>query len=130
MPKSIGLPGAADATAVRGKGGLLIPWIEIEVPSPLRDCISYCEVNCVLGCCGLEAVSTDAQLIMEWAHDVGAEAIRTALDQLDSLIRVLRDPSNVVSSGFLNHQTRNGPEKLLSFLEAFRGALQQSLGLS
>ncbi|MET8319124.1 DUF6331 family protein [Micromonospora sp. NPDC005189] len=29
--------------------------VSVEIPSPLSKCIIFCEVECVSGCCGIDA---------------------------------------------------------------------------
>lgn len=103
-----------------------MPFFEIDVPTPLSDCISHCEVECVMGCCGIDAVSTDPALIEEWVHEAGLEQALRALTQVEDLMAVVENPLNHVVSHFLNHQTgnENGRSTLLTFLQRFKEALQ------
>ncbi|MEE3918021.1 DUF6331 family protein [Micromonospora sp. BRA006-A] len=75
--------------------------------SPLRTCIAFCEVECVVGCCGIDAVSTDPDLIEDWCHQVGSAAVVEARLQLIELIEVVEDRSRCVTSDFLNHRTHD-----------------------
>lgn len=86
--------------------------------------MSYCEDKCVFECCGLDAFSGDRRLISEWAQEAGLGTAHEALMQVEQLIAVAGDPSNIVSSDFLNCHTSNGNRRLLCFLEAFRTALR------
>jgi hypothetical protein len=52
----------------------MVPDREIEVPSPLRECFLSCEVHCVRGCCGIEAISTEQEVIGAWRHEAGPAA--------------------------------------------------------
>jgi hypothetical protein len=110
-----------------------IPWlnetpmafVEVEVLPPLADCFRHCEVECVRECCGIDAISTDAELIGGWSIQAGPEAVSQALGQLRLVIEAVEDRSHKVSSLFLNHNTNEaGREQLLDFLTAFRTALQ------
>jgi hypothetical protein len=100
--------------------------VEVEVPSPLRECFLHCEVHCVRECCGIHAISTDAQLIADWGRQAGPKAVTMALRQLGELIAVVEDRPHKVSSLFLNHYTCHeaARRELLEFLGAFRSALE------
>jgi hypothetical protein len=100
--------------------------VEIEVPSPLRDCFERCEVICVRDCCGIDAISTDTELIADWGRQVGPETNALALRQLGELVWVVEDRSHKVSSSFLNHYTCDvaAGRQLLDFLHAFRSVLE------
>lgn len=99
---------------------------ELEVLPPLADCFLHCEVNCVRECCGIDAISTDAKLIVEWSRNAGPEVAGQALDQLKWIITAVEDRSNSLSSTFLNHNTRdeNARQRLLDFLQALLAGLQ------
>jgi hypothetical protein len=100
----------------------------IEVLSPLRECFMHSEVVCVRECCGIGAISTDAELIGAWARDVGPSAVSVALRQLAELMTVVEDRTHKVSSLFLNHYTchESARLELLDFLKAFRDGLESS----
>ena len=100
--------------------------LDVEIDPPLSDCFRHCEVDCLRECCGIDAISTDAELIDNWAEQAGEEAVDKALGQLNQLIRVVEDRSHKVRSMFLNHYTVDEParEDLATFLKAFRSALQ------
>ncbi|MEV0216588.1 DUF6331 family protein [Micromonospora sp. NPDC050695] len=99
--------------------------MSVEVPSPLSQCIIFCEVVCVRGCCGIDAVSTDPALIGAWCRRVGPDAVLEARLQLAELIEVVEDRSQRVTSTFLNHRTYDdaGRRQLLDFLAAFEAGL-------
>ncbi|MGW3890811.1 DUF6331 family protein [Micromonospora chokoriensis] len=60
---SIGYPSLVAA----GSGeGAAVADVSVEIPSPLSTCITFCETECVVGCCGIDAVSTDPALIEAW----------------------------------------------------------------
>jgi hypothetical protein len=100
--------------------------VDVDVPSPLRDCFLHCEVECVRECCGIDAISSDEQRIHAWARSVERSVVATAISQLDALIATVEDCSHNVSSSFLNHHTcHNGARtELLEFLGAFRQGLK------
>lgn len=100
--------------------------VEIEVPSPLRDCFEHCETICDRGCCGINAISTDRELIADWGRQAALETTTLALRQLGELVAVIEDRSHNVLSQFLNHYTCHEPARhqLLEFLQAFRSALE------
>jgi hypothetical protein len=102
--------------------------IEVEVPSPLRECFQHCEVHCVRACCGLDAISTDAELIAVWGREAGPQAVAWALRQLSELVETVADRRHKVSSQFLNHYTCHeaARQQLLDFLGAFRSALESA----
>ncbi|NMO54088.1 hypothetical protein HH310_23250 [Actinoplanes sp. TBRC 11911] len=102
--------------------------VTVEIPSPLRECIIACEVVCVRGCCGIDAVSTDRDLIDAWCREVGPDATIDAHRQLADLIDLVEDRSNLVTSTFLNHRTINDAARLelLNFLAAFEVGLSDS----
>ncbi|MFI7307094.1 DUF6331 family protein [Micromonospora aurantiaca] len=99
--------------------------VSVDVPSPLRTCIAFCEVECVVGCCGIDAVSTDPDLIEDWCHQVGSAAVVEARLQLIELIEVVEDRSRCVTSDFLNHRTHDeaARRELLDFLAALDAGL-------
>jgi hypothetical protein len=100
--------------------------VEVDILPPLADCFLHCETECVRECCGIDAISTDPGLIVEWSHNVGPETSGQALGQLRQLVAAVEDRSHKVRSQFLNHFTVDDEarEQLLSFLEAFRSAIQ------
>jgi hypothetical protein len=100
--------------------------VEVEVLPPLADCFRHCEVECVRECCGIDAISTDAELIGGWSRQAGTETVGQALGQLRRVIEAVEDRSHKVSSIFLNHYTNDEAARLelLDFLGAFRTALQ------
>ncbi|MCZ7428079.1 DUF6331 family protein [Micromonospora sp. WMMA1949] len=99
--------------------------VSVEVPWPLRECIDYCEVHCVRGCCGIDAVSTDPALIEKWCRRVGPAKVVEARLQLMKLIEVVEDRSRCVTSDFLNHRTHDeaARRELLDFLTALDAGL-------
>ncbi|MFG1869713.1 DUF6331 family protein [Micromonospora arborensis] len=99
--------------------------VSVEVPSPLSECIVFCEVECVRPCCGIDAVSTDPALIETWCRRVGPVAVIEARLQLAELIEVVEDRSHRVTSTFLNHRTHDDAARrqLLDFLAAFEAGL-------
>src|SRR5262249_16133795 len=102
--------------------------VEVEVLPPLADFFRQCEIECVRECCGIDAISTDADLIVGWARQAGPMAVGQALNQLGQFIAAVEDRSHRVSSIFLNHYTVDevAREELLSFLGSFQTALQSS----
>ncbi|MEU1645684.1 DUF6331 family protein [Micromonospora zamorensis] len=99
--------------------------VSVEVPSPLSKCIIFCEVECVRGCCGIDAVSTDPALIKAWCHLVGSDAVVEARVQLAELIEVIEGRSHGLTSTFLNHRTPDDAARreLLDFLAALETGL-------
>ncbi|MGV9372706.1 DUF6331 family protein [Micromonospora tulbaghiae] len=99
--------------------------VSVEVPSPLRECVVFCEVECVRGCCGIDAVSTDPALIEGWCRQAGSAAVIEARLQLAELIEVVEDRSHCVTSDFLNHRTHDeaARRELLDFLAALDAGL-------
>lgn len=99
--------------------------VSVEVPSPLRECVVFCEVECVRGCCGIDAVSTDPALIEHWCRQAGSAAVIEARLQLAELIEVVEDRSHCVTSDFLNHRTHDeaARRELLDFLTALDAGL-------
>ncbi len=97
----------------------------IEVLSPLKECFLHCEVHCVRECCGIDAISTDPDLIAFWTRKVGVAAAAEALRQIDNIITVFEDHSQHLLSPFLNHYTYHEAArlKLLEFLTTFRAGL-------
>jgi hypothetical protein len=99
--------------------------VSVEVPLPLQECFLHCEVECVRECCGIDAISTDPELIAAWGRQVGPAAVAEAQRQLGELVAVVEDRSRNVSSLFLNHYTSDeaARQQLLDFLAAFRAGL-------
>ncbi len=100
--------------------------VELDVVSPLADCFRHSEVECVLECCGIDAISTDPDLVATWVRQAGLETATIALEQLEEAIVVVEDRSHSVSSRFLNHYTADDAARaeLLLFLMAFRTSLR------
>ncbi|WP_026209101.1 DUF6331 family protein [Catelliglobosispora koreensis] len=105
-----------------------MPQVFIEIPSPLSDCITFCEIECVLACCGISAVSTDPVHVDDWCRQAGSAAVIEARLQLATLIDVVEDRSSQVVSMFLNHRTHNEASRreLLDFLTAIEAGLKAS----
>ncbi|MFF5083389.1 DUF6331 family protein [Actinoplanes sp. NPDC000266] len=103
--------------------------VSLELPSPLRDCIISCEVECVRACCGIDAVSTDRALIETWCREVGPVAVIEAQRQVADLIDLVEDRSSRVTSKFLNHRTIDDAARLelLNFLAAFEVGLSSNI---
>ncbi|MEU4664186.1 DUF6331 family protein [Micromonospora chalcea] len=99
--------------------------VSVDVPSPLRKCVIFCEVECVRLCCGIDAVSTDPALIEDWCRQMGSAAVIEARRQLAELIEVVEDRSQCVTSDFLNHRTHDeaARRELLDFLTALDAGL-------
>jgi hypothetical protein len=99
--------------------------VSVDVPSPLQECFLHCEVDCVRECCGIDAISTDSELIAAWGRQAGPAAAAEAQQQLADVIAVVEDRTHNVSSLFLNHYTCHEPARiqLLEFLAAFRTGL-------
>lgn len=102
--------------------------VEVEVLTPLADCFRHCETECVRECCGIDAISTDAEQISGWSRRAGPEAVELALGQLQKIIAVVENRAHRVTSMFLNHITidEKSREELLAFLGAFRAAFQSA----
>ncbi|MEV0330655.1 DUF6331 family protein [Micromonospora echinospora] len=99
--------------------------VSVEIPSPLSECILFCEVECVRACCGIDALSTDSALIEAWCRQVGSVAVIEARLQLAELIEVVEDRSHRVTSTFLNYRTHDDAARreLLDFLAALEAGL-------
>ncbi|GLZ78395.1 hypothetical protein Afil01_32020 [Actinorhabdospora filicis] len=99
--------------------------IELDVPAPLRDCLTYCEDECVLDCCGIAAVSTNPTLIAAWRDQAGPVAVAEARRQIAELTGVVQDRSRKVMSRRLNHYAHDEPSRraLLDFLAAIDAGL-------
>ena len=99
--------------------------VSVEVPSPLQECFLHCEVECVRECCGIDAITTDPEVIAVWGREAGPAAVADARRQLAELVDVVEDRTHNVSSLFLNHYTCHeaARQQLLEFLTAFRTGL-------
>ncbi|MEW2442629.1 DUF6331 family protein [Micromonospora marina] len=97
----------------------------VEVASPLRECIIFCEVECVRPCCGIDAVSTDPALVEDWCRHARPGAVAGARRQLAELFEAVEDRCRRVTSDFLNHRTHDetARRELLDFLAALDAAL-------
>ncbi|MET7807042.1 DUF6331 family protein [Micromonospora chersina] len=102
-----------------------MPYVSVDVPSPLSQCIIFCEIECVRGCCGIDAVSTDPAVVEAWCREVGSNTVVEARLQLAELIEVVEDRSHRVESAFLNHRTPDhaAGRQLLDFLSALEAGL-------
>jgi hypothetical protein len=100
--------------------------VSVEIPFPLSECITFCEVECVIACCGIDAVSTDPVHIEEWCRLAGSIAVIEARLQLAELIAVVEDRSYHVTSALLNLSTFDyaSRRQLLDFLGAFDAGLE------
>ena len=99
--------------------------VSVEVPSPLRECFLHCEVECVRERCGIDAISTDPEVIAAWVLQAGPVVVAEARRQLADLVAVVADRTHKVSSAFLNHYTCHAAARrqLLEFLAVFRTGL-------
>jgi hypothetical protein len=99
--------------------------LSVDIPSPLSECIDFCEVECVRACCGIDAVSTDPAVIEAWCHQVRWTAVVEARLQIAELVEVVEDRSHCVASTFLNHRTHDDAARrqLLDFLAAIDAGL-------
>ena len=100
-------------------------YTSIDIPSPLNKCLIFCEVDCVIACCGIDAISTDPAHIEEWCDRVRPETVAEAWLQAVELMEIVKDPSHHVESTFLNHRVLDdaGRRELLDFLAAFESQL-------
>ena len=78
--------------------------------------------------CGIDAISTDPELIAAWGRKAGPTAVAEARWQLAEVVAVVEDRAHNVWSLFLNHYTCHeaARRQLLEFLEAFRDGLASS----
>ncbi|WUR60032.1 DUF6331 family protein [Micromonospora chokoriensis] len=99
--------------------------VSVEIPSPLSECITFCETECVVGCCGIDAVSTDPALIEAWCRQVGPDVVIEARLQLHKLMEMVKDRSRCVASTSLNFRTPNdvARRQVLDFLAALDAGL-------
>ena len=100
--------------------------VDLEVLSPLSDCFQHSETICVRECCGIDAISDDPELVAQWGRTVGYHVIQRALSQVQLLIAQVEDRSQKLSIPLLNACATGDitRAKLLSFLQAFEGALR------
>ena len=105
--------------------GLRVADVSVEIPSPLQECFLHCEVECVRECCGIDAISTDSEVIAAWRREAGSAKVADALRQLADLVAMVEDRKHNVSSRFLNHYTcdESARQILLEFLATFRTGL-------
>ncbi|GIG59715.1 hypothetical protein Lfu02_40870 [Longispora fulva] len=99
--------------------------VSVEVLSPLSECIDFCETECFLDCCGIDALSADRTRVQEWCHQAGSVVVHEARLQLAALIEVVENRSYLVTSTFLNHRTHDeaARRELLDFLVAIDAGL-------
>ena len=100
--------------------------VSVEVPFPLQDCFLHCEIYCVRECCGIDAFSTDQELITHWGHQVGPAVVDEARCQLADLVSVVEDRSHQVEVPFLHYYPYNEDTRLqlLEFLIPFLKGLE------
>lgn len=110
--------------------GLRVPDVSVEIPSPLQECFLHCEVECVRECCGIDAITTDPEVIAAWRRVAGPAKVADALLQLAELVAVVEDRTHNTSSVFLNHYTcdESARQMLLEFLAIFRTGLATDMG--
>jgi hypothetical protein len=99
--------------------------IFIEIPSPLSDFLTFCEIECVLACCGIDAVSTDPAHIEKWCRQAGSATVIEARLQLAELSELADNRSHHVVSAFLNHRIHDEASRreLQDFLAAIDAGL-------
>ncbi len=99
--------------------------VPVEIPSPLRECFTHCEVECVSACCGIHAFSTDPDLVDAWCRRVGPDAVVEARLQLAELIALVEDRSHSVTLTLLNAWTPDNDARrgVLAFLAKFDAGL-------
>lgn len=71
--------------------------VNVTISPPLAECFMDCEVHCVRECCGIDAISTDSNLISNWGAKVGPDSVLQALDQLEELIGLAANRTQKVS---------------------------------
>lgn len=98
----------------------------VDIPEPLAQCFDFCQTVCAAECCGIDAF--DPNQVPGWVNHAGAETAARALVQLRALIGAVSDPSIVVRSPFLQHNSVNNTtrEVIVAFLEEFRTGLDSA----
>lgn len=101
-----------------------MPDVSVDVPSPLRESFLRCEVECVLACCGIDAISVTPDLVV-WGREVGLDGVEQARHQLSEIIAVVEDRRHKVGCEFLNFYTATEEyrQEVLVFLREFEKEL-------
>jgi hypothetical protein len=122
------------ATEVRSR---IVPDVEpkpkphddyVTIQSPLAECFEHCEIHCVVDCCGLNAISSDRNVIHEWMRTVGPDTVKVALTQIDDLIAKIQISSRTISISALCHRTfdKQTTDELMAFLQSFKSAFEDA----
>ena len=101
--------------------------VYVEIHSPLLECLRHCEINCVAGCCGVDAFSSDEKDIVAWAETVTVSQLHIALGQLQALVKIAEDQNYIISSTYINAHTASDAAKreFLDFLRKFECSLRK-----
>jgi hypothetical protein len=91
------------------------------LPEQLSRLKHSCEVNCVAGCCGLEAFDVTSDNVAPWVCDNGVPAALTALTQLEELCHAVAMERGPVASGMDDFNAHwDGPSDCLEYLEGLQ----------
>ena len=98
--------------------------VTVDVPSPLKESFLRCEVECVLACCGIDAIAITPDLV-SWGREVGLDEVKKARHQLSEIIAVVEDTRHKVGCDFLNFYTATEEyrQEVLVFLRGFEKEL-------
>lgn len=73
------------------------PHLDLRLPDTFRAVVQSCEVNCVAGCCGLDAFEFIPKHIVGWAKDSGSrQGLFCALEEISEVIGQVRDQGGPV----------------------------------
>ncbi len=97
---------------------------KIDVPEPLASIMYACEVNCIAGCCGLDAFDIHPQWIRAWMESHDPALLAVARQQLDELIEYLSEVEGNYYSPLLNVDGSN--TGWISLLAQWKVAIEQA----
>ncbi len=100
--------------------------LALHVRPALEPLVAACEVNCVAGCCGLDAFEIGPAPIAQWVKAAGKDAARAARCELDTVLAELATAAGPVSSMRFNAVWKSGRE-CASLLETMRRHLDEAL---
>ena len=103
--------------------------LALSFPEPLLALTRSCEVQCVVGCCGLDALEVSARHIESWVKAYGLGQTYLALTQLEYLMcKVSNHTGNIISDeAEFNAVWPTSPE-CLDFLDLWQREILEAIG--
>jgi uncharacterized protein DUF6331 len=100
---------------------------QLKLPNPLLSVIQRCEINCVAGCCGVDAFDRQSVHMIPWFRE-NPDRFSLVLDQLSDTLRLVGEQPGSIWSDELefNHGWLNAKE-CLEYLREWRLLILQAV---